>query len=59
MRRKISHGVLLLGLLLPMGLQAQEPGRVTGLIVSSDTRQPLAGAQVTVQQLGIGATTRE
>ncbi len=52
--RRISRGVLLLGLLLPMGLQAQEPGRITGLIVSSDTRQPLAGAQVTVQGTTLG-----
>ncbi len=43
--------------LLPAGLAAQQPAVITGRVTNS-SGTPLSGAQVTVQQLGIGATTR-
>jgi len=43
--------------LLPAGLAAQQPAVITGRVTSA-AGAPLSGAQVTVQQLGIGATTR-
>jgi TonB-linked SusC/RagA family outer membrane protein len=43
--------------LLPAGLAAQQPAVITGHVTSA-SGTPLANAQVTVQQLGIGATSR-
>ncbi|HEY8106427.1 MAG TPA: TonB-dependent receptor plug domain-containing protein, partial [Gemmatimonadales bacterium] len=42
---------------LPVGLAAQQPAVITGHVTNA-AGAPLAGAQVTVQQLGIGATSR-
>jgi TonB-linked SusC/RagA family outer membrane protein len=43
--------------LLPAGLAAQQPAVITGHVTNA-SGTPLSGAQVTVQQLGIGATSR-
>ena len=42
---------------LPVGLAAQQPSVITGHVTNA-SGTPLANAQVTVQQLGIGATSR-
>ncbi len=42
---------------LPVSLAAQQPAVITGRVTNS-AGAPLAGAQVTVPSLGIGATTR-
>ena len=43
--------------LLPASLAAQQPAVITGHVTNA-SGTPLANAQVTVQQLGIGATSR-
>jgi len=43
--------------LLPAGLAAQQPAVITGRVTNA-AGAPLSNAQVTVQQLGIGSTTR-
>ena len=43
--------------LLPASLAAQQPAVITGRVTNA-SGTPLANAQVTVQQLGIGATSR-
>ena len=59
MRVKNFCCALLLALLTPLGLMAQGTnGTVTG-VITSDTRQPLAGVQVSIQGTRLGGLTGE
>ena len=59
MRVKNFCCALLLALLTPLGLMAQgTTGTVTG-VITSDTRQPLAGVQVSIQGTRLGGLTGE
>ncbi len=44
--------------LIPVGAQ-QPTGTITGQVIDSLTRQPLAGVNVVVEGTGLGALTRE
>jgi TonB-linked SusC/RagA family outer membrane protein len=55
-RSRLGAAVALLAV-LPLGLAAQQPAVITGHVTNA-AGAPLNGAQVTVPQLGIGATAR-
>jgi TonB-dependent starch-binding outer membrane protein SusC len=56
--RRLEYA-LLLGILTPAAIHAQDRGRITGVVTSSDTvqRAPVSRAQITVQGTQLGAIT--
>jgi TonB-linked SusC/RagA family outer membrane protein len=58
MKRHAIGCTLLLGLLVPLALEAQATGQITG-VVTSDLRQPLAGVQIVVRGTTLGAVTAD
>lgn len=56
MRLRITGCVVVLSLLMPVVLQAQETGQITGL-VTSDVGQPVGGALVAIQGPNLSAVT--
>src|SRR5687768_10747044 len=54
----VSVVVTALTLLVPLELQAQG-GTITGRVIDANTAQPVAAAQVSIQDLGIGALTQQ
>ena len=53
--RNLVMGLFLLAAAVP--IQAQETGRITGMVRASETQRPLTGAQVFIQGTRIGALT--
>ncbi|MGH7575764.1 MAG: SusC/RagA family TonB-linked outer membrane protein [Longimicrobiales bacterium] len=56
MRLRITGCVVVLSLLMPVVLQAQETGQITGL-VTSDVGQPIGGVLVSIQGTSLSAVT--
>ncbi len=57
--RLIRHWLLGLSLGLPLAMQGQEVGRITGVVTDQDARQPIPGVQVIVGGSTRGVLTNE
>ncbi len=57
MRRLFVCAFLLSALAIPLGISAQEPTQITGVVRSAESRQPIEGASVRIQGASAGALT--